>query len=67
MVKVVFNRKEYDGSCEICRHFQKKLDNPRQYPRTVLIVCSLDRRSLGRLCPLMQGFEVALGFEGVGA
>jgi hypothetical protein len=60
MVKVVFKRSNYDGLCEKCRHFQKKLDNPLRYPSTIMILCSLNHRSFQRVCPLMYDIEVGL-------
>jgi hypothetical protein len=51
-MKVIFKRKEYEGHCEKCQYFIKKLDNPEKYPKTILVICSLNRKTIEK-CPLM--------------
>jgi hypothetical protein len=55
MVKVLFKRSEYSGECEKCKYFVRKFDDKQKYPKTVLIICRIDRHFHN--CPLIDRLE----------
>jgi hypothetical protein len=60
-VKVLFKRNEYDNYCEKCIYFIRKFDEPQKYPKTILIICRLNRQTIDK-CPLTD-MEISYGLQ----